>query len=1322
MAIQRITVPDFQYSGIYYQNFANMLREYNRRNITEVTDETPLNPLIQLERSFAMMGHMLSCLLDVVAEGTQLPTVRSLSGLRSILKIIDYDTKLYIPSVAEILGELTPPLVDDATVLLQGSQFSTNSTSDSSSILFEYADEDLKIQHPNELTRVWKYDSSTEVFTDVTTDANDGTPFAMIDPEEGNMLFIGHNELLWNRIDLTIDPITYGSGYVGVWEFYDNDFEDTIPVSVAASSLNIRFDLDSLFGEDDNSGAEVSARFVDTGNSEIAINYYNWIEFNANDVGDFDFADDTLITDSNSASFNFRGAYLDPKNNRVIMAVNNIRGIILVGSTIVLPDTTTAIITEHVQENRIYTGFLGQTSVNLAADKYIIGCRWNRLEIEDTTDDWFRTGYISYNIPKTTNQNWIRTAINSDEDNEEHFFIRYRIVRNIAESLQFDVDAETIVLYHMADVGSTNFDNAEGTAYLDADVINTPVKVEDPFGDTDGARYFSFIGLEYATIPFFEDINLKTNFTIAMWYQYRGIGSPGGENVIIGNIDANDEYGFKVAINTTNNQILFNVANHGIAGQVINTPPIVEDIWYLIGVTYDGHVMRVILNDELVIENNASVDADVRKITKESLDIMEIRTNTDATHPNSVLVKDTSFPLTPADPYIDYNEVYVNGIDTQFDSKYCKISKIVNTSGDLYRIYFKTAFTSTHYVYPVSDIDSKSILTSAEGVLIGRFKSPNKIILYTDPSLVTNVINPSEGDDFVISGAGISSNNGRFKVQTYEPVATAPTFLGPYDIKEITATTIVIEDQYSSLSIGDPLKITGSVSNNGKKIIIANYQQDTPAEDSTITIKTSGVPTGYETSLTPEVPVSATVSLTAPTVTINTNPPSGYDLTILDETNTIATADNIIGLLDIHEYNLITFARHTSGGMQSDMYMDEVHIINEAKSLQYFKEYYQDGLRKIPTMQGISINQGERYALFNVIQGVTIRENIGASSGAVSQSHMIQRSNYIEGTAKVFVTLGDGTQDEYFLKANFLNSVSTSKHFIISDIDIEDRVTIQFGDGVQGKIPSLNSTIYFEARYNAQLDGNVGPNTINNNLSTTLMRSVTNPQSAVGWLPREGYDLADIRRVAVEAPASLRVPGGRAVTTEDVEYIATNNFTSTGGIKPVSRAFAIEEGYGIKTVKLVAVGSGGGLLTQDVLDDLDTYFNGDSEAGIESKMVYNHELTSTNYIQRKISIYAEIRTGGSTLSTSEVNSIRNSLIAALYPASVDSIGRFNWQLGGLISRSKIISIIINSISNPIDVVDTTLEINDLTNDLQLNEDELPYPDLTTVDKIKIVVI
>ena len=121
-------------------------------------------------------------------------------------------------------------------------------------------------------------------------------------------------------------------------------------------------------------------------------------------------------------------------------------------------------------------------------------------------------------------------------------------------------------------------------------------------------------------------------------------------------------------------------------------------------------------------------------------------------------------------------------------------------------------------------------------------------------------------------------------------------------------------------------------------------------------------------------------------------------------------------------------------------------------------------------------------------------------------------------------------------------------------------------------------------------------------------------------------------------------------------------------------------------------------------------------------MVYNHELTSTNYIQRKISIYAEIRTGGSTLSTSEVNSIRNSLIAALYPASVDSIGRFNWQLGGLISRSKIISIIINSISNPIDVVDTTLEINDLTNDLQLNEDELPYPDLTTVDKIKIVVI
>ena len=146
------------------------------------------------------------------------------------------------------------------------------------------------------------------------------------------------------------------------------------------------------------------------------------------------------------------------------------------------------------------------------------------------------------------------------------------------------------------------------------------------------------------------------------------------------------------------------------------------------------------------------------------------------------------------------------------------------------------------------------------------------------------------------------------------------------------------------------------------------------------------------------------------------------------------------------------------------------------------------------------------------------------------------------------------------------------------------------------------------------------------------------------------------------------------------------------------------------------------LWSQDEINDfLNKLHNINEEKIIELKKSPKGE-SKLDFIQRKISIYAEIRTGGSTLSTSEVNSIRNSLIAALYPASVDSIGRFNWQLGGLISRSKIISIIINSISNPIDVVDTTLEINDLTNDLQLNEDELPYPDLTTVDKIKIVVI
>ena len=62
-----LKVPDFQYSGDYYPQIAARVRQQNRANVPEITNEDAREPFIEAERSFALMAHFNNVLLDMVA-------------------------------------------------------------------------------------------------------------------------------------------------------------------------------------------------------------------------------------------------------------------------------------------------------------------------------------------------------------------------------------------------------------------------------------------------------------------------------------------------------------------------------------------------------------------------------------------------------------------------------------------------------------------------------------------------------------------------------------------------------------------------------------------------------------------------------------------------------------------------------------------------------------------------------------------------------------------------------------------------------------------------------------------------------------------------------------------------------------------------------------------------------------------------------------------------------------------------------------------------------------------------------------------------------
>lgn len=335
-----------------------------------------------------------------------------------------------------------------------------------------------------------------------------------------------------------------------------------------------------------------------------------------------------------------------------------------------------------------------------------------------------------------------------------------------------------------------------------------------------------------------------------------------------------------------------------------------------------------------------------------------------------------------------------------------------------------------------------------------------------------------------------------------------------------------------------------------------------------------------------------------------------------------------------------------------------------------------------PIVDLITMTQGKQYVKRSVTQGKTqVDDPLGSSDGSTNQRFSGSRTNYIDGSATLTVD-----DVEWLEVENFLTSKPTDRHYVV-ELGEDDRADFVFGDGVAGLIPPIGvGNIGVTYRHNAEVDGNVGANTITTDKAgLRLVNKLWNPRPAFGWRAAEGSTEESLARVKIEGPASLRVKG-TALNGDDAVILATQ-YTDADGSRPFARGKGIEEGFGPKTVELVLVGAGGQQVSASALAALQEYFNGNEFASppVPKKFVANQEVVCVNFEPKVILVNATVTVVANSNLTAQA--LKNSLLETFQPLAFrEGEAIYEWEFGEAVPRHRIIHEIFATTPDVLDVV------------------------------------
>ena len=173
-----------------------------------------------------------------------------------------------------------------------------------------------------------------------------------------------------------------------------------------------------------------------------------------------------------------------------------------------------------------------------------------------------------------------------------------------------------------------------------------------------------------------------------------------------------------------------------------------------------------------------------------------------------------------------------------------------------------------------------------------------------------------------------------------------------------------------------------------------------------------------------------------------------------------------------------------------------------------------------------------------VKHGTSVEQDvIGTSTGAPSQSFKLNYTNVLVDSIELYVSDENNRQELWKRVDSFLECDETSRVYTVS-IDEFDVCTVQFGNGLKGKIPPTYSNgIIANYRIGGGEVGNVSANII-----TELDSSVAYVESTFNLEAKVlGHDKESLDSIKENAPASYRTRD-RLVTLDDYSDLLRINF------------------------------------------------------------------------------------------------------------------------------------------------------------------------------------
>lgn len=297
---------------------------------------------------------------------------------------------------------------------------------------------------------------------------------------------------------------------------------------------------------------------------------------------------------------------------------------------------------------------------------------------------------------------------------------------------------------------------------------------------------------------------------------------------------------------------------------------------------------------------------------------------------------------------------------------------------------------------------------------------------------------------------------------------------------------------------------------------------------------------------------------------------------------------------------------------------------------------------KVVTTLSVLNNVDDGYYVdVDVKQGEEVFEEVtGTSNNRPSQQFLLKQSPMQDGTLEVTVPADGG----YTLVPHFTDSTPTSQHYRIYVNDFS-QTTIEFGDGVTGKIPTAGQQIIATYRIGGGIEGNMpaemlewtasgstsGGSPVPSVMQAASIRNIT---ESTGGGAKETLEHA---RRAI--PAWLRT-NDRAIAVGDYGDLSQQ----VAGVSH-AKSIAGRPVLGARPVYTFIVPLGGGAPSAPLLDDVAAYLAPRKEVG---RVVY---LQGARYVGVKLSIEAFLQS--TARRTTVAGYLDTALTLAFNPDALD---------------------------------------------------------------------